>query len=89
MLPGLDAQLVAETQAIMDYSLLEPISGGTQHGVTNEPADAAIGAFDRVADEYLKLRPHERANFSVVILNADSGKPSARHGKWPVAPCRG
>lgn len=72
VLPGLDAQLVAETQAIMDYSLLEPISGGTQHGVTNEPADAAIAAFDRVADEYLKLRPHERANFSVVILNADS-----------------
>jgi len=72
VLPGLDAQFVAETQAIMDYSLLEPISGGTQHGVTNEPADAAIAAFDRVADEYLKLRPHERANFSVVILNADS-----------------
>ncbi|KQP52455.1 hypothetical protein ASF41_12435 [Methylobacterium sp. Leaf111] len=72
LLPGLNDQLVAETQAIMDYSLLEPISGGTQHGVTNEPADAAIAAFDRVADEYLKLRPHERANFSVVILNADS-----------------
>ncbi|MFC7737578.1 FtsK/SpoIIIE domain-containing protein [Roseomonas sp. GCM10028921] len=72
VLPGLDTQLVAETQAIMDYSLLEPISGGTQHGVTNEPATAAIAAFDRVADEYLKLRPHERANFSVVILNADS-----------------
>ncbi|WP_354288333.1 FtsK/SpoIIIE domain-containing protein [Sphingomonas sp. UYEF23] len=72
VLQTLDAQLLAETQAIMDYSLLEPISGGTQHGVTNEPADAAIAAFDRVADEYLKLRPHERANFSVVILNADS-----------------
>jgi len=72
VLPGLDAQLLAETQAIMDYSLLEPISGGTQHGLTNEPADAAIAAFDRVADEYLKLRPHERANFSVVILNANS-----------------
>lgn len=72
VLPGLDAQLVTETQANMDYSLLEPISGGTQHGVTNEPADTAIEAFDRVADEYLKLRPHERANFSVVILNADS-----------------
>ncbi|GHD20794.1 hypothetical protein GCM10016234_33510 [Tianweitania populi] len=72
VLPGLDAQLIAETEAIMDCSLLEPVSGGTQHGVTNEPADAAIAAFDRVADEYLKLRPHERANFSVVILNADS-----------------
>lgn len=72
VLPGLDAQLVAETQAVMDYSLLEPLSGGSQHGVTNEPTDAAIKAFDRVANEYLKLRPHERANFSVVILNADS-----------------
>ncbi|ETI60101.1 hypothetical protein C100_19800 [Sphingobium sp. C100] len=72
VLPGLDAQLVAETQAVMDYSLLEPLSGRSQHGVTNEPTDAAIKAFDRVANEYLKLRPHERANFSVVILNADS-----------------
>jgi DNA segregation ATPase FtsK/SpoIIIE, S-DNA-T family len=72
VLPGLDAQLVAETQAVMDYSLLEPLSGGSQHGVTNEPTDGAIKAFDRVANEYLKLRPHERANFSVVILNADS-----------------
>lgn len=72
VLPGLDAQLVAETQSVMDYSLLEPLSGGSQHGVTNEPTDAAIKAFDRVANEYLKLRPHERANFSVVILNADS-----------------
>lgn len=72
LLPGVEGQLVAETQAVMDYTLLEPISGGTQHGVTNEPADAAMAAFERVADEYLKLRPHERANFSVVILNADS-----------------
>jgi S-DNA-T family DNA segregation ATPase FtsK/SpoIIIE len=72
VLPGLEAQLVAETQALMDCSLLEPLSGGNQYGVTNEPADAAIAAFDRVANEYLKLRPHERANFSVVILNADS-----------------
>lgn len=72
VISGIEPQLVAETQALADYSLLEPISGGNQHGVTDEPADAAVAAFDRVANEYLKLRPHERANFSVVILNADS-----------------
>lgn len=72
IIPSEEPHLAFETQASADYSLLEPISGTTQHGVTNEPADAAIIAFDRVADEYLKLRPHERANFSVVILNADS-----------------
>lgn len=72
VISGIEPQLVAETQALADYSLLEPISGGNQHGVTDEPADAAVAAFDRVANEYLKLRPHEKANFSVVILNADS-----------------
>jgi S-DNA-T family DNA segregation ATPase FtsK/SpoIIIE len=72
VISGIEPQLVAETHALADYSLLEPISGGNQHGVTDEPADAAVAAFNRVANEYLKLRPHEKANFSVVILNANS-----------------
>lgn len=72
IIPGEVSQLGFETQAAADYSLLEPVSRISQHGVTNEPADSAIVAFDRVANEYLKLKPHERANFSVVILNADS-----------------
>jgi S-DNA-T family DNA segregation ATPase FtsK/SpoIIIE len=68
---ALEPVLLAETQLVADYSLLEPV-GGEEHGITDEPADAAVKAFERVGDEYLKLRPHERSNFSIVILNADS-----------------
>ncbi|AYV46557.1 hypothetical protein CFHF_21410 [Caulobacter flavus] len=65
-------ELLAETQMIADCSLLESVSDLARHGLSDEPADAAVTAFKRVADEYLKLRPHEQANFSVLILNADS-----------------
>lgn len=68
---ALEPTLLAETQCVADYSLLEPVSG-KDHGITDEPADAAVKAFDRVGDAYIALRPHERSNFSVVILNANS-----------------
>lgn len=67
-----DDHLLSETDSLADCSLLETVTGTSHHGLTDEPADGAVAAFERVGDEYLKLRPHERANFSVVILNADS-----------------
>ena len=70
--PSLEPMLLAETEVLAGCSLLELLSGSAQPGLTDEPAEAVVRAFDRVADEYLKLRPHEKANFSVVILNADS-----------------
>lgn len=71
VLPGEGPQLLHESQALADCSLVESVTAA-QHGLSDEPAEAAVAAFDRVGTEYLKLRPHERANFSVVILNADS-----------------
>lgn len=71
VLPGEAPQLLHETQVLADCSLVESVTAA-QHGLSDEPAEAAVAAFDRVGTEYLKLRPHERANFSVVILNADS-----------------
>lgn len=71
VLPGEAPQLLHESQALADCSLAESVTA-SQHGLSDEPAEAAVVAFDRVGTEYLKLRPHERANFSVVILNADS-----------------
>lgn len=71
VLPGETPQLLHESHALADCSLVESVTP-TQHGLSDEPAEAAVTAFDRVGTEYLKLRPHERANFSVVILNADS-----------------
>lgn len=71
VLGGEAPQLLHESQALADCSLVESITAA-KHGISDEPAEAAVVAFDRVGTEYLKLRPHERANFSVVILNADS-----------------
>ena len=71
VLGGEARQLLHESQALADCSLVESITAA-QHSLSDEPAEAAVAAFDRVGTEYLKLRPHERANFSVVILNADS-----------------
>ncbi len=67
---GLEPALLVETQAIADYSLVE--ATGTSVDQVEDSADNVIAAFDRVANEYLKLRPHERSNFSVVVLNAAS-----------------
>lgn len=71
VLPGETPQLLHESQVLADCSLVEGVTAA-EHGLSDEPAEGAVVAFDRVATEYLKLRPHERANFSVVILNADS-----------------
>lgn len=72
VLPGDSSQLLAETQVVADCSLVESVTDIAQHGIADEPADAAVAAFERVANEYLALHPHEQSNFSVVILNADS-----------------
>lgn len=69
---SLDPVLLAETDTLAGCSLLELLSGSHRPTLTDEPAEAVVRGFDRVADEYLKLRPHEKANFSVVILNAES-----------------
>ena len=72
VLPGEVSRLLAETQVVADCSLVESVTDIAQHGIADEPADAAVAAFERVANEYLALHPHEQSNFSVVILNADS-----------------
>ena len=69
---SLEAVLLAETDSLAGCSLLEQLTGSHRSALTDEPAEAVVRSFDRVADEYLKLRPHEKANFSVVILNAES-----------------
>ncbi|MFG1392321.1 FtsK/SpoIIIE domain-containing protein [Xanthobacter agilis] len=71
ILPGDMPQLLHETQSVADCSLVESL-GAAQHRMSDEPAAAAVKGFNRVATEYLNLRPHERANFTVVVLNADS-----------------
>lgn len=68
---GLEPVLLVETQNVADYSLLQKVAGPGSD-LPEETAASVIAAFDRVANEYLNLRPHERSNFSIVVLNAAS-----------------
>ena len=76
---GPKRQLFIETDTFCDFSLLEaPMSG--------EGSDAAFDGYSREAaselismvTEYLNLQPHERANFSVSLFNADNRELPSR-----------
>lgn len=66
-------RLLSTVEHLGDYDLLEPptedqgakraLDGGTRKSVEH---------FLAVVEEYLTLQPHERANFSAVIYNAES-----------------
>ena len=76
---GPSRRLFIETDTFCDFSLLEaPMSG--------EGSDAAFDGYSREAaaelismvTEYLALQPHERANFSVSLFNADNRELPSR-----------
>ena len=71
-LSGSRRTVVVETTRVDDYGLLEPVSSDGRHALADEPAGDTVKAFGRIAKQYLDLRPHERANFSAVLLDAES-----------------
>lgn len=73
--------LLAAADTSYDYTLCEPpLRTARRDGddaLDIEPGVAAR-AFGNVGEQYLKLLPHERSNFSVVLYNAESkALPSA------------
>lgn len=66
-------QLLASSKTSFDYSLHElPISDASGNaGFDANPVDAAK-AFGEISERYLKLLPHERSNFSLVLYNSES-----------------
>lgn len=70
--------LLSETDQYADFGLMEAptLDQGAADafdGYSEQAAHELLG----VADEYLEIQPHERANFSVVLYNADNrGLPS-------------
>lgn len=73
--------LLSAADTSYDYTLAEPpLKRNRQDGddaLDIEPGVAAR-AFGNVGEQYLKLLPHERSNFSVVLYNAESkALPSA------------
>ena len=72
-------QLFIETDTCCEFSLLESPNSG-------EGGDAGFDGYSReaaaelmtMASEYLSLQPHERANFSVALFNADNRELPSR-----------
>lgn len=70
--------LLALTSHLADYSLMEPPTRGGNGSAEEEEealdaeAQAAARQFAAVSEQYLELQPHERANFSVVLYNAEA-----------------
>lgn len=64
--------LLAETQRVLDCSLLEEAEGEGARSIGEEGAKEAVEAIERISGEYLDLRPHESTNFSIALLSAES-----------------
>lgn len=74
LVPGSsDPKLLIETEDFADYALLEPptLEEGAEDAFDGYSKEATAALLDQ-AKEYLDLNPHERANFSVVLYNADN-----------------
>lgn len=77
---GEGAGLLTATATLGDYTLMEPPTKRSGNGTgeleeeeaLDTEAAAAAKQFARICEEYLDLLPHQRANFSVVLYNADS-----------------
>ncbi|TNC98633.1 MAG: DNA segregation ATPase FtsK/SpoIIIE, S-DNA-T family [Stygiobacter sp.] len=66
-------RLLIETRRLADVSLLEsPTFGGDADELADEPAEGTVEKFELVTDEYLRLRPHEKSNFSAILVDAES-----------------
>ena len=66
------SQLLIETESRSGYSLLERPFWENEKTLADEPIHHAVEKFGEIADHYLRLRPHERANFSLVLLDTES-----------------
>ncbi|KUL96504.1 hypothetical protein DK26_06875 [Bosea sp. WAO] len=66
-------RLLIETEHFADFGLLEPPTADEgAEGAFDGYSKEATAEFLSVAQEYLDLNPHERANFSIVLYNADN-----------------
>jgi len=73
--------LIAETATSFDYTLAEPpLRSKRPEGDDSMEVNPGIAAkaFGDIGGQYLKLLPHERSNFSIVLYNSESkALPSA------------
>ena len=65
-------QLLIETESHSGYSLLEHPRWKDKTKLADEPVRQAVEKFGEIAGHYLEQRPHEKANFSSVLLDAEA-----------------
>ena len=66
-------RLLAETDSFADFGLMEaPTADQGAADAFDGYSEQAARELLTQADEYLELQPHERANFSIVLYNADN-----------------
>lgn len=75
---GAEPVLVAETNTVNEYSLMErPVRDPTEAVTDVDPTEAAKQIRD-LLERYLELQPHERSNLSIMLYNCDAaGLPLA------------
>lgn len=66
--------LVAESSTVNGYSLLESPTRGTADAMTDVDPAAAAKQARELLERYVGLQPHEAANLSVVLYNADAAE---------------
>ena len=65
-------RLLVETEAHAGYSVLQPPVLQSGDRLLEVPVTDAVTRFGEIAAQYLRQRPHERANFSTVLLDTEA-----------------
>jgi S-DNA-T family DNA segregation ATPase FtsK/SpoIIIE len=71
---GGSPKLVSESSTVNGYSLLEAPIRGTEDAMTDVDPAAAAKQVRELLERYVGLQPHEAANLSVVLYNADAAE---------------
>lgn len=66
--------LVSESSTVNGYSLLESPTRGAEDAMTDVDPAAAAKQVRELMERYVGLQPHEAANLSVVLYNADAAE---------------
>jgi len=66
--------LVSESSTVNGYSLLESPTRGAEDAMTDVDPAAAAKQARELLERYVGLQPHEAANLSVVLYNADAAE---------------
>lgn len=65
-------EVLVETEAYLGYSVLQSPLLQSGDRLVESPVKDVVSRFGNIAAEYLHQKPHERANFSTLLLDAEA-----------------